>query len=209
MLQSFRRAAVRCREASSERRHLGQIASSRPATYHSTAAAQSGQPGDSRREPPEPAVAAMQLTTNGISTSNEDQLHLAADRHRRVGSRRRGRSQHCGRGRFFSKAQIVGLDPDDKSFVNEKRISHLSGQPSRRRSVAQHRPETSSSEDHHRQRQPSPGGHQGHLCDLVPTLGGWRLLRDRGHQDLLLAGPRGELRRHVPGYHHEHDQRSS
>jgi hypothetical protein len=168
MLKPFRRAAVRVvKPRVSEETWPNCEKSTRNASLH--VAAQSGQPGDSLRESP----SRQSPPCSSLPTAFHQQRGTSSPCCRSASAGRVGTArtvQHCARGNTSSQGSNRRLDPDDKSFVNEKRISTYQGSQGRRRSVAQHRPETSSSEDHHRQRQPSPEDTRATFAILFPLL---------------------------------------
>ena len=88
---------------------------------------------------------------------------------------------------FFPKAQIIGLDIEDKSFVDQSRIRTYQGSQVDPVILDKILTDAGEVQVDHRRRQPPARAHPRDLRLPVPQARPRRHLRHRGHQHLLLA----------------------
>jgi hypothetical protein len=88
---------------------------------------------------------------------------------------------------FFPQAQILGLDIEDKSFVDEHRIRTYQGSQVDESILTSIVADVGEIGGHHRRWKSSTATHPRDVQDLVPAARGRRHVCHRGHSDVVLA----------------------
>ena len=210
MLKPFRRAAVRVVKPRVSEETWAKLREIDPQRVTPRLRPSLGQPGDSLLRATQLTVAATQLTTSGISTSNEVPASPCC---RSASAGRFGTARavhHCACGSTSSpRLKSSAWTSDDKSFLNEKRIITYQGSQvdaDLLRSIARKHRHLKIIIDNGSHR---PEHTRATFAILFPLLaeGGYYAIEDTRTSYWPPLG--GSVRPHDPGYHHGHDQRSS